>query len=663
MPSPLERHSATVDFLDIAHRFLENNPDVADGLVEREDFKQRFAFLATTIKPLPSTRFYDVEERSDSIVVAPATSFDNDGYDGDLPDSPPAAYPGDDVEGADPPLGESATSSLATGEQPLSLPHTPDDLNPVMAAATASLATPVEPFESSPVLPRTPLPPVPDIDPFQDLSMTSAFDFSTPGGPKQRVTLHDFFLNPTIVRPLASTPELRGIAARNIRAVELIFPSFRLLEIVYVPNMAQLIWDFLHNFAIDDLEQIELSTEHLRVLNAGPTVANCSQEVKCEADVEYVFKTSAGHVVAETLNILKGRDPRYGQQGNRFYPRKGTPGTTGRGSHAITDVEVDKGLVEIKTIGSIDEYFIPKFSELNTLEINDLLSDNATALGFKFDFSPPRSLKDKMAKTIQPIVQIWTQLQEKKGNFGQASSLEHSVYTVQDPQTPQRLYVSEPYQTYPRLGFTFQSPTKSGLYTMLNFFRIANNATLSKSFLKHIGETMQGRIVSVQSRNLDMAGRVDPKWKNQVQVVNATMGTVGVKYYDQPNGKAGAMRVQERIAYKEASHSRIDEPLSTAPPRASPPRKKGPASKALDGVRPRKPASKLATQAIHSKTASGSGNTQGVQTRTRSTVLQPTEASRGRAVESAPSPVRPATRSRTKGKRAAFTGKGNQVQL
>ncbi|KAJ7913552.1 hypothetical protein B0H13DRAFT_1873825 [Mycena leptocephala] len=568
MSSPTElshQHVSVLDFLETILKISELHPDIGLGLWERRaDFKSQLGFLVEEVEAHPlliSTD--DIEPPSDSlVVVAPSTPG---GTTNDFDDSsfiyeevaqnqaPPilgdhSEYTGDIVDPFDSVAAVAGTSSPATNES-AAFPN-PDMLPPGI------------PFK---------LPAVPDHDMhsplFANLSMGSLdFDESILGA---RMTLHEFLLNPNIAQPASFW---KGISSRYPRAVELVLRPSRMLEIVYLDDMANRLLDFLKSTSEKDLDEIVLTPELYQRLNAGPLVANCSIKMHCEADVEHAFKVSQGHVVAETMNILSNPE-----RPDRYYPRKGTPGSKpGQSSHAFADVEIGRALCEIKTIFSINQHFISALLDLPDDVVEQLVASHKTGVGFKFDFSYPQSFRDTLGPFVQPVVQIWTQLHEKSGNFGQGSSHEHSFFTIKDPKSPQRLYISRCYQTFPKPSPTSQSrverPTESGLYTMLNLYRIANKPEYADSFLRKLREDMEtpGNLVPVQSRDVNMAGNFNSSSTQLVQTVNPFKGTVGVKYYDQPTSKDGVLRKVPVPNYKELSSSRIDESVILPEPPSNP---------------------------------------------------------------------------------------------
>ncbi|KAJ6504658.1 hypothetical protein C8R47DRAFT_1103091 [Mycena vitilis] len=301
-----------------------------------------------------------------------------------------------------------------------------------------------------------------------------------------------------------------------------------------------------------------------------------------------------------------------------------------------------------------------------------------------------------MPPASQPVVQIWTQLHEKIYNFGQGSSHEHSFYVIRDPEFPHRLHLSLCYETRfkPRreldipATYNHDDPGESALYIMYSMFRIASKPEYAKEFLDEMREDLRHNLVVVHSRDVTQAGALDAL---PVPAGNEFRGKVGVRY----EGEAAVIKNWQDVLRKHAVHPVQTNPVGNASiisndePKAEPDaswiedlavmHKANPKADQKvptripaprDSARPRKTlAAKTpalsskdpgATQAIRSQTASGSGK-QGIQTRAQSTLPQPTEAPRGRAVETAPSSVRPATRSRTRGKQAP-TGKGKEMQ-
>jgi hypothetical protein len=104
---------------------------------------------------------------------------------------------------------------------------------------------------------------------------------------------------------------------------------------------------------------------------------------------------------------------------------------------------------------------------------------------------------------------------------------------------------------------------------MLSLFRIANKPEYADSFLQHLREDMEkpGNLISVHSRDIDLAGKFNTSSTKLVQTVNLSNGTVGVKYYNQPTSKDEALRKVPVTDYKDLSSSRIDESGMILPPK------------------------------------------------------------------------------------------------
>ncbi|KAJ7904699.1 hypothetical protein B0H14DRAFT_2664035 [Mycena olivaceomarginata] len=499
----LERHVALMDFLDTVRIFSESNPEFGNGLHEhRDDFKEQVRFLANTIERQPSLFPHESQDAptSDSLLVEAGSgtlSID------------------DDLDNESGFLDEFLT-----------------DLNvaSVKSAAASPLGTHESaPLESSPGRLPTLFPGAIDAP------------FSFPFPPDTSVDSLDFDDASIMAEIGDSDSSILGARENTLhqapRAIELVMPSSRLREIVYLADMSSRLYNFLRAEGAreDDLAQIQHTPELFERLNAGSILANCSKEIQSEADVEHAFKVSQGHI-------------RFGlHHQDRYYPHNGTPGSqAGRSSHAITDVE------------------IPAFLGLEDRVVEELV-DRFPGVGLKFGFSYPQSFRDTLDSTVQPVVQIWTQLNEKAYNFGQGSSHEFSFFAVRDPETPQRLYIS---RCHPALFDSASpsritpSPTESGLYTMFNLFRIASKSEYSDRFLQKLRNEMNNpeKLISVHCRDITLAGKFEPT-RNHVPTVDLSKGTVGVTYYDQPNNKETVTRKGPSVDYKDLSGSRIDESL------------------------------------------------------------------------------------------------------
>lgn len=100
-------------------------------------------------------------------------------------------------------------------------------------------------------------------------------------------------------------------------------PTNRLEEVVYLPNMGARLHQFRSRIPGKALETVLLDSQAYQCLSAGPILANCSKKVWSEADVEFHFRTTQGHFVAQGMNIVDGHDQ---DDQERYYPRKGKPG-------------------------------------------------------------------------------------------------------------------------------------------------------------------------------------------------------------------------------------------------------------------------------------------------------------------------------------------------
>ncbi|KAJ7353408.1 hypothetical protein DFH08DRAFT_804967 [Mycena albidolilacea] len=107
----------------------------------------------------------------------------------------------------------------------------------------------------------------------------------------------------------------------------------------------------------EGLETVLLDSQAHWCLSADPILANCSKKVWSKADVEFYSRTTQGHFVAEGMNIVDGHDQ---DDQERYYPRKGKPGCSPVSSHAFADVEISRGVVEIKPLSLINDGFIPE---------------------------------------------------------------------------------------------------------------------------------------------------------------------------------------------------------------------------------------------------------------------------------------------------------------
>ncbi|KAJ7078584.1 hypothetical protein B0H15DRAFT_954483 [Mycena belliarum] len=388
-------------------------------------------------------------------------------------------------------------------------------------------------------------------------------------------TLHDFLLAPHLLGPLPTV--LRSSPSpRSARNVEILDTKLRLLEIVYMPNMGRVLHNFLSQNPSENLENIEVPSALLRILLAGAHIANCALKLWSEADVEFRFRVVQGHVVAECLNHREGYPE--GDE-RRYYPRKGIPGTkAGQMSHAVADVELGRTVTEIKTVHSIDADFISNFLGMPLYQFEDMINLHGTDRGYRFDFSPPQTLADTVGPYAQPVVQVWTQFHEKSYRFGLGSSQEYNFFTIKDPATPQRLYISACFPTFavprsvqvsepegelttapsgskepkpfhtsdsesladPNLGPDSSDepeelePYNSGLYTMYNLCRIANKPELEEQFFQELRETARN-LIPVRYLDFNRIGEMDPPATGIQQQPNMLQGTVGVKYFDQPN--------------------------------------------------------------------------------------------------------------------------------
>ncbi|KAJ6504664.1 hypothetical protein C8R47DRAFT_153768 [Mycena vitilis] len=381
-------------------------------------------------------------------------------------------------------------------------------------------------------------------------------------------TLQDLLSKPSLMRPISTALENKAIPARGPRAIELRVPS-PFTHVVLLLDLPGRLDSFIQTVSPGDpeLTKLRLTDEEVQRMDAGNILANCSPEVKSEADVEYVFKAAQGHPVAEALNIVEGRKkgPRQRQEEdqdrpNRFYPFKGTPGSRFGGFHAYTDVQLGRLLFEIKTIASLGADFMARFLDLEPSRLEQLLG-NKTSGGFLFAFGYPTSFRARMGSAVQPVIQIWTQFHEKGFSFGQGSSHEFTVHAIRDPENPHRLYLSLCYPTVFKTHPIDPFAENRGLLTTFNLARIANNPDWAAGFLKELREDMDkdGNLTPVYSQDVALVGRFKEEWREQVPTANVSKGTVGVKYYDQVNSKQGPQRKRKRKAPQPTDVSFPDE--------------------------------------------------------------------------------------------------------
>ncbi|KAJ7617505.1 hypothetical protein DFH06DRAFT_1237912 [Mycena polygramma] len=577
------------------------------------------------------------------------------------------------------------------------------------ASVTPDAGTPISPSAPSPPIDTTSIdvpadrapsdPTVPSEAPSgasvsQSTQTDGPFDASFLDIPQ---TVHDFILIPNMA-PLIPSDAIKNSLGRIPRGVELRLPK-PFTEIVLWPAMGRKLVKYLRAKPGEDLAKLKMTPELYRRLISGPIVANCSKQVTSEADVEHGMKLGQGTVVAEVMNY---QDNKFGlEHKDRVYPHRGTPGSQpGQRSHAFADIVLDKdgngGAIEIKPNRIINPQFLSKFLGLTEGDVAYLVEEHPDA-GLLFAYNYPHSFGDVMPPASQPIVQIWTQLHEKIYNFGQGSSHQYSFYVIRDPKISHRLHLSLCYETRfkPRrepdipVAYNQADPGESALYIMYSMFRIASKPEYAKEFLDEMREDLHHNLVPIHSRDVTQAGALDAL---PVPMGNEFRGKVGVRYdgeaviknwqdvlrkhvvppvqtnpvvdasttsNDEPEAEPDASWIENLAIMRKAKNPKADQKASTKIPA---PRDSARPRKTLAAKTPALASRDLGdTQAIRSQTASGSGN-QGIQTRAQSTLPQPTEASRGRAVESAPSSVRPATRSRTRGKQAGPTGKGKEVQ-
>ncbi|KAK7038224.1 hypothetical protein R3P38DRAFT_540359 [Favolaschia claudopus] len=285
-------------------------------------------------------------------------------------------------------------------------------------------------------------------------------------------TLHDLFAANLAANPQAEKRLLK--LTRKIRNAELVDPGNLLTEVVYLFNMAELFYEFLLGYPEENLKKYPLSSEELALFLAGPLVANCSLTMTAEADGEFHWRVTQGHMVAEAMNKL---DRLLQNDPDRFYPIKGTPGNcpvhlneartetgkrTGKVTRSIADVQLGKGVVEMKTISVVNRDFPIGFFDLE--ELNEFLRllwrTYRSSCAWKFAFNPPRSTQDRVGTSTEPIIQAWAQMKQKGYRFAVASSHRHSVFLFIDPEHPNRLYISPPLACFPSPDV--QAPAETG---------------------------------------------------------------------------------------------------------------------------------------------------------------------------------------------------------
>ncbi|KAJ7728848.1 hypothetical protein DFH07DRAFT_850894 [Mycena maculata] len=362
---------------------------------------------------------------------------------------------------------------------------------------------------------------------------------------KKAKTFHDFLLTPRIATPTSSLDIRTHVSPRHPRAVEIVPEQDQLVQLVYVPSLASLMYHFLRKMHGERLEAVQLDASMTQRLSAGPSIANSSIIMRSEADVEFHTRVTQGDIVSQGINYARRRQKEAGAKRNPLYPRKGTPiRRPGRQSHAFADLEIGKGVIEVKTIVSIDDMFIQKLFGFTPAKLKAMMREKT--VGIAFDFHPPKSLEDDtIGSTAQSVVQLWAQLLEKTFSFGQGTSHEYSYFVVKDPQTPGRLIISPCYATFPKSDSP-RLPSESGIYNMYNMFRIANNPEYSLQFLQKLRDDLSARDALIPAVFED-AGQRPP-------MVDLSKGTVGVKHV--PNTKV--LRDRPQLNYEEA-HSSVED--------------------------------------------------------------------------------------------------------
>ncbi|KAJ7627548.1 hypothetical protein DFH06DRAFT_729509 [Mycena polygramma] len=661
-----------------------DTPSLPPILVEDPDDTTSVSFLAPTRGPSGIGNFQ-------STPVFPAASFETVGSPILFPD---LSTPIGDVS-IDGPL-QSTPRSPAAAWSPISFPPLSTPLGDIFDQDGSEISSAPVPNAANPNGPPiTPFPPFGTDAPSGHVAPSESAGLSTRSTQTDGLwhpsflgipeTVHEFLLTPTLMALIPSF--LRSSWSRIPRGVELRLPP-PVVEIVFWPSMGRKLVEYLRAKPGEDLSKLKLTPELYHRLMSGPTVANCSKRVTSEADVEHGMKLGQCTVVAELINYQENR---FGlEHKDRLFPHRGTPGCqSGQKSHAFSDIVLDGpgeearkkerlndakvlkqalyrggGALEIKPNTTINADFIPTLFNLSSDAVDRLVEEHPDA-GLKFAFNYPQTFTDLMPPVTQPLIQIWTQLHENLYNFAQGSSHEHSFSVIKDPETPNRLYVSHCYETpfiptsdtpMAKLG----DPAESALYIMYSLFRIANKPAYAEEFLEKLREEMCDNLISVHSRDVTLAGTLDAP---PVPVANGSRGKVGVRYHGEAETKKW-QDILRKPTLPAQTNPVVDEPtasddepeadndhsfiLDRARKQLAPPSKiPGP----LLSAKPRKTLAAMTraskdsrvTQTIPPPTASGSAHA-------KSTFMAPTEASRGRVVEAAQSPLRRITRSRSKAK-------------
>ncbi|KAJ7640842.1 hypothetical protein DFH06DRAFT_623658 [Mycena polygramma] len=412
-------------------------------------------------------------------------------------------------------------------------------------------------------------------------------------------TIHEFLLKTNLMPPISSFT-MRHISSRCPRGVELL--KVGLEQLVYLPSMHKLFMNFLCEIPGERLDTRDLPIELYRLLNAGVLVANCAREVKSEADVEYRVRAFEAHIATQIINFLNGRGNLTDE--DRCYARKGTPGSQGGGPSPIADIEYPRSVTEIKTRLSINLEFIYKLLGLDRLSLNALVAAFEDGTGFLFNFAYPQFFRDSLNSTVQPLVQIWAQVNEKGYYFGQGSSHEHAFFAIRDPKNPHRLYISPCYATHFDSHLP-EDPAASGLYMMFNVLRVATKDDYAQLFLEKLREdmTLDKKLVAVHCRDISLAGSFNPP-STATATVDVSTGTVGVKYYDQPS-KLDVLRERTGTppVYKDATYSFVEESyIEDEATKLTEARKETAAKKPATSRIPRHPNAKVKANVIARKT-------------------------------------------------------------
>ncbi|KAK7013138.1 hypothetical protein R3P38DRAFT_3363436 [Favolaschia claudopus] len=482
-----------MDFLETLRKFASSNPDIVNGLFQRRrDFREQIEYLARVVETYPPEVFASQtdDEPSDSMMVEVNESFTflddygttesadggNDQGNEDRVEAAPDMQP-DVVPLKDSSLDDSVTVADAPGEEPLAA--------------------------------------LPEVK-----------------------TVEGYLLRPKINVPHADLP-FTSVASRTPRACELHQREEQMEELVFLDDFTRRIHGYLVRKHLN-LDKRVLTPRLLEILRAGAIVANSTDNIYSEADIEFVCRAAQCIPITEIINYLDGRSG-----ADRLHPHKGTRGSRTGESHAITDIEMGGLVAEVKTTHSIDINFISHLLGLEHHVIEELVR-RYPGFGLRFAWKSPRTFLDSMNSKVQPLVQLWTQLREKRYLFGMGSSNEFVFLVMKDPQHPKRLYISRCHSTLligsEEAKSITPNPTESGLYAMFNLMRIASKTEYRDEFLRGLRRDMKTKIIPVNWRDITkVAAKVKPTTKD-VSITNVSKGTVGVTFCDQVGSKAGITR-------------------------------------------------------------------------------------------------------------------------